>query len=229
MKQQLRQNTTFLIQLHVYVHVTFTIVSLFVCLFVQLYSGQFEVTTDGPSQTKSKGLTFELQGEGNLPQVSVIKPKTFTGEHGHYVLLFRKLLLGEKQVLPIVLGNSGTIPATVTIDLEIQESEEEGEEEGEGFGVSYHATDSDGDECVHTSLPLTFDVPVEGTQELLVSFRPQSIRSYKRKLTVCVEGNQFESMLVSLMGEGYQDNVVVHNIRGPVGTVTDLTEGDIEG
>ena len=204
---------------------------LCVCLIcVQVYNAQFEVAVDGPSHARGKGLTFDLQGEGILPQVAVTKPKTFTGEHGHQVLLFRKLLLGEKQVLPVVLSNAGTIGATVTVDMETEQANEEQYEEA--FGVSYHTIDSDADECFHNSLPLSFEIPIDRKQELLVSFRPQSTRIYERKLVIRVHDNQFETMTVSLTGEGYQDDVVVQNIRGPIGSYgigTDLAEGDLEG
>ena len=189
-----------------------------------MYNASFEVTIDGPSQAKSKGLTFDIQGEGNLPQVAITKPKTHTGEHGHHVLLFQKLLLGEKQVLPIALSNVGTINATVTVTMGTQESED-------SFGVSYSTIDEDGEEFLYTSLPLTLDIPIGQTKEILVSFRPQLVQTYKTQLKVVVDNNQFETIVVSLIGEGYQDDVVVHNIRGPVDNMSTelLKGGDIEG
>lgn len=197
----------------------------------------FEATIDGPSQARGKGLSFELQGEGNLPQVSVLKPQSISSEHGHYMLLFRRLLLGEKEVQSIVIGNTGTVSAGVTIHLENheqqqQQQQEETEDNEEAvFGILYSDVDESGDDCVYTSLPLSFEVPLQGKKELTVSFRPQSIRTYKKKLVIDVEGNQFETMTVSLIGEGYQDDIVVHNIRGPSGSIDTIPElaGDVEG
>ncbi len=196
-------------------------------LFLQSYNAQFEVSIDGPSQAKSKGLTFDIQGDGNLPQVTIIKPKTQTGEHSHRVLLFQKLLLGEKQVLPILLSNVGTINSTVTVTMETQESHD-------CFGVTYTTIDNNGDESLYTSLPLSLNIPVGSTREILVSFRPQLVQTYKGQLLLVVDGNQFENMTVALIGEGYQDDVVVHNIRGPADCVTMvntelLNGGNIDG
>ena len=182
-------------------------------------------------------MTFDLQGEGNLPQVSIIRPQTCT-EKGDHLLLFRKLLIGEKQVQPIVLRNTGTTTANVVVELSAEGS-------GEGFGVLYSSREEEeeGDdrrECVQTGSPLTIDIPVGGTRELLVSFRPQLVQVYKGRLMVRVNDNQFETMPISLIGEGYQDDVVVQNIRGPVSSMgmgplssmgmgLELMEGDLEG
>lgn len=62
-------------------------------LLVQVYNASFEVSVDGPSQAKGKGLVFELQGEGNLPQISIMKPRTRSAQ-GECLMLFKKLLLG---------------------------------------------------------------------------------------------------------------------------------------
>lgn len=194
----------------------------------------FEATIDGPSHARGKGLSFELQGEGNLPQVSVLRPRSISGEHGHHMLLFRKLLLGEKEVQSIVIGNTGTVSAMVTIHLENHETQpEEVEDTNEeaAFGILYNGIDEGGNECVYTSLPLSFEIPLHGKKEVAVSFRPQSIKTYKKQLVIHVDGNQFETMVVSLIGEGYQDDIVVHDIRGPSGSLETIPElaGDLEG
>jgi hypothetical protein len=62
-------------------------------------------------------VTIDLQGEGNLPQIAIIKPTTRNAK-GENLLLFKKLLLGQRQCLPIILHNTGSIPAVVTIQME---------------------------------------------------------------------------------------------------------------
>lgn len=62
---------------------------------------------------KTKLLVMELVGEGNLPYVSVLKP-VVRNSRGQPVLQFRRLLLGRQQTLPLVIKNTGSIPAKVS-------------------------------------------------------------------------------------------------------------------
>jgi len=82
----------------------------------QLYSGQFEATVDGPPMARSRVLTFEIQGEGSLPQVTVMRP-TVRNNKGIPLLLYKRLLIGKTQTLPLVLKNEGNITATAILDV----------------------------------------------------------------------------------------------------------------
>ena len=188
-----------------------------------MYNAVFEVTVEGPPQSRGKGLIFDLQGEGNLPQVSVIKPTTRNGS-GQHLLLFKKLLLGQKETLPVVISNTGSIPAILMVDLS---------EEARGpFTLSYIMEER---ENVLTAFPMSLHVPVQSTKKLLVSFMPQSMEIYKGCLNLRVKDNQFETMAVSLVGEGYRSELVIQNVRGQRGDietidmVDEVIEGDIEG
>ena len=66
------------------------------------------------NQARGKSLTFEVAGEGNLPRVTVAKP-TVRNKRGQPLLLFKKILLGTTQSLPLELLNDGTLPCKVTI------------------------------------------------------------------------------------------------------------------
>jgi len=81
-----------------------------------VYSGQFEASVDGPPIARSKTLTFDIQGEGSLPQVTVMKPSVRNNK-GLPLLLYKRLLVGQSQALPLVLRNSGNITATVILDV----------------------------------------------------------------------------------------------------------------
>jgi len=61
---------------------------------------------------KTQSLTFDISGEGNLPRVTVLRP-VFCNKRGNPLLLFKKLLLGDSEKLPLVLQNSGIIPVQV--------------------------------------------------------------------------------------------------------------------
>lgn len=61
---------------------------------------------------KSKVLAFDLVGEGNLPCITVVKPVQRTSL-GKPVLLFKRLLVGRRQILPLVIKNISNVPAQV--------------------------------------------------------------------------------------------------------------------
>ena len=84
--------------------------------YPQLYNGQFEASVDGPPIARNKMLTFDVQGEGCLPQVTVVKP-TVRNHKGLPLLLYRRLLVGRSQILPLVLRNNGNITATAILDM----------------------------------------------------------------------------------------------------------------
>lgn len=60
-------------------------------------------------------LEFELKGEGILPHVSVLHPAS-RGASGSLKLQFRRVMLGHKHTLPLVLVNDGNVPAQVRAD-----------------------------------------------------------------------------------------------------------------
>ena len=82
---------------------------------LQTYTGQFEVAIEGLSgpQAKLRNLSFEVQGEGNLPRVTVLKP-SLRNKKGTPLLLFSRLLSGRSQTLPLCLSNDGTLPSKVS-------------------------------------------------------------------------------------------------------------------
>ena len=78
----------------------------------------FEAAVDGLPTAIAKGrnLLFDIQGDGNLPRVSVIRPTSVT-KKGSPLLLFNRLLTNRCQTLPMVLKNEGTLPCKVNITL----------------------------------------------------------------------------------------------------------------
>ncbi len=84
-------------------------------IFAQTYHGSFEVALEGLTgpASKQKNLSFDVQGEGNLPRVSVLKPSV-RNKKGTPILLFSRLLLRQTQRLPLTLKNEGTLPSKVS-------------------------------------------------------------------------------------------------------------------
>lgn len=62
---------------------------------------------------RSKLLEFDLVGEGNLPSVCVLRPALKSRE-GSPMLQFRRVLVGHRCTLPLVLANDGIVPAQVS-------------------------------------------------------------------------------------------------------------------
>lgn len=65
--------------------------------------------------SNSKVLEFNLMGEGNLPSVCVVRP-ALRNRRGSPMLLFRRLFVGRRRTLPLVLHNNGNVPAQVRGD-----------------------------------------------------------------------------------------------------------------
>jgi len=164
------------------------------------YTAQFEVSTD---HSKLKLLTFELQGEGNLPQVTVVQP-TLRNSKGIICMLFQQLSLQSSQTQPLVLRNNGSI--TSRIKLHVVGSPE-------SFNI-YSYSGELPDENLRTTLPLSFNLDPGQERECLVRFLPQIVKKYRGELRLSVEDNIFEKQQIMLIGEGYQDSISITNIRG---------------
>lgn len=176
-----------------------------------MYYTVFEAVPDG---TKGKGLSFDIQGEGNLPQVSLLKP-TLRNPKGYTMLLFKRILRNRSQFLPLTLKNTGTIPATVLIEtisgtqaFTVVPADED------AFG-NYIQKDNDHPKSSKVLLPPeAFHLAVNETKDCMIMFRPSAVKKYRGELCVRIQDNQFEKFPIQLIGEGYEDEVCVENIRG---------------
>ena len=162
------------------------------------YSAMFEVTTDHP---KVKLLTFELQGEGNLPQVTVVQP-TLRNSKGVACMLFQQLSLQSSQALPLCLRNTGTILSRVKLHVIGSP---------EAFQVCSYSSELPDDGPPVS--PVCFDLEPGAERECLARFTPQVVKKYRGELRLTVEDNIFERQQIQLIGEGYQDSISITNIR----------------
>ena len=201
-----------------------------------------------------KGLSFEICGEGNLPQVAILKP-SLTNAKGHRLLLFRRLLLSQSQSLAVTLQNTGTIPATVVIEtvsghrsFSIQPPVPAEDEELElldnrassGEAVEPHESAESVPiakrEGKHSSgpPPVPLRLHVNETKEFVVTFQPHVAKKCRGELRLRIRDNQFENLPLQLVGEGYEDEVCIENIRGqlaelPPEAEKERLEEDVEG
>ncbi|XP_066569678.1 hydrocephalus-inducing protein homolog [Amia ocellicauda] len=183
---------------------------------MQSYQAVFEAAVEGllSSSPKTKALVFDLAGDGNLPRVTVLRP-VLRNSKGHPLLLFRRLLLGRSQALPLLLANDSNVPAQVNIDLldPMGAFTLKAAPDTNCSCVSQSRTKSSWvseRQAAHTaSLILT-----PGQQaDFSVVFSPGSAQSYDVPMRLQVVDNQFEETEVQLVGEGYQDQVTLDNIH----------------
>ncbi|KAJ3129345.1 hypothetical protein HK098_001757 [Nowakowskiella sp. JEL0407] len=167
---------------HRYVSIAFHPVS------IQSYSGTFEAVVENVAESKSKILTFELKGEGTLPKISIEKPTTVIA--GVPNLKFRKLLIGNSQVLPIVLRNDGIITAQFKMELNSKDIFEFNCKEVNMY---------------HTLQPqssVSFDI----------ACKPSAVKKLEGELRIKVTDNFFEDEVIKLSGEGYLDDITFENL-----------------
>lgn len=194
---------------------------------IQTYSAYFEAV---PDSAKGKPLQFELYGEGNLPQVSVMRP-ALRNSKGQSCLLFQRLSLQNHQVLPVTLKNTGTIQATVVLEIT------HGRNAFEMLSTlddSLSADSSEGDISPPPPQgPITLELDIGESCDCLIKFIPQVVRKYKGELWVTIKDNMFEKFPINMVGEGYEDDIIIDNIRGLVETAgaeeIEEVPDDVEG
>ena len=183
---------------------------------IQTYSAVFEAY---PEDYKQKALTFELHGDGNLPQVEVTHP-TLKNAKGQPLLVYRRVLTDHSHTLTVTLRNTGTIPAIVQVRIRSGKQHYTlpcGEYSDNGPEYESKSTESNESKSLRkgsASLPLSLSLDVGETRSFPVAFKPQVAEKCHGELSLRVKDNQFETLSIQLVGEGYQDDVSLLNIHG---------------
>uniref|UniRef100_A0A3B4VD89 HYDIN axonemal central pair apparatus protein n=1 Tax=Seriola dumerili TaxID=41447 RepID=A0A3B4VD89_SERDU len=166
---------------------------------MQQYTAVFEATLEGTSRyITTKVLEFDLMGEGNLPSVCVVRP-ALRNSRGSPMLQFRRVLVGRRHTLPLVLLNDGNVPAQVRhialsfyfyIDLGHQQN----------YFIFFFL--------------LFFTIKPESPLfvKLEVSFCSYKPMTVKAKMTLQVEYNQYSNTIIQLSGETYREIISLDNI-----------------
>ncbi|XP_035521672.1 hydrocephalus-inducing protein homolog [Morone saxatilis] len=200
-------------QSHSFAVVTFTPQTM------HLYSAVFEATMEGGSRSrmtptfKSRVLEFELMGEGTLPSVCVVRP-ALRSRGGSPMLQFRRVLVGRRHTLPLVLLNDGNVPAKVQIDMLDKHGVFILKAAPGNTSSSIHSTQLEGStdsghQWVHRAI-LTLNVNEQVGFE--VSFRSDKPQTAKAKMSLQVEDNQYSNSIIQVTGEAYQEIVSLDNI-----------------
>ncbi|XP_075367152.1 hydrocephalus-inducing protein homolog [Mycteria americana] len=211
---------------HAFATVTFTPQTM------QNYQCAFEASLDvqgSPAAIKAQSLTFDISGDGNLPWVTVLRP-VLQNKRGNPLLLFKKLLLGDSEKLPLVLHNGGIVPVQLMIDLL---------DEGGAFFLKARATTH----CIYQAAGMKEDSPGEERKphtaslvlhhgelaEFDVLFKPTLAQRVEGKIHLSVVDNPYEETNIQLVGEGYEDDFTLDNIHGLVAdSKEENTEGNLE-
>ncbi|NXS60518.1 HYDIN protein, partial [Brachypteracias leptosomus] len=211
---------------HAFATVTFTPQTM------QNYQCTFEASLDvqtSPAAGKARSLTFEISGDGNLPRVTVLRP-VLHNRRGNPLLLFKKLLLGDSEKLPLVLQNSGIVPVQLMIDLL---------DEGGVFFLKarptthciYQAAGMKEDSSGEEKKPHTASLVLHhrDSAEFDVLFKPILAQHVEGKIHISVVDNPYEDTTIQLVGEGYEDDFTLDNIHGLVAdSKEENTKGNLE-
>lgn len=148
-------------------------------------------------------------GEGNLPRISIKRP-TSRNKKGNPVLLFRRLLLHRTQVLTLNLQNDGTLVSRVLVTLKDPDSV---------YTIScnesttYQILQEQQDDTTSKGKRISVVVPMGESVEFRVEYTPTSSGRHVGEVKLSVVDNPYEEGLVQLIGEGYEDDVTIDNIR----------------
>ncbi|RXM33054.1 Hydrocephalus-inducing protein [Acipenser ruthenus] len=195
---------------------------------MQNYQCIFEAAVEGftssGSPTKTKSLMFDIAGDGNLPRVTVLRP-SLRNKKGNPLLLFRRLLLGCSEKLPLLLKNDSNVPAQVNIDL-LDEHGAFTLQAAPNTHCTYISQSRKEDDNIvsgrnaHTS---SLNLSPGQSAEFALLFSPSAVRRYKVTLRLLVVDNKYEETVVQLLGEGYQDEITLDNIH-KAGQTRDIPE-----
>ncbi len=141
-------------------------------------------------------------------------------------MLFQRLSINRSQTLPLTLKNTGTIPATILLEVT---------REAQSFqlpspDVEEAATSLQEDSSL---LLNTLHFEPEEVIEYLVRFTPNSIKKFQGELWVTIKDNIYERFSIQLIGEGYEDDISLDNVRGQVEEkveeIGEILDSDVEG
>nr|KAF6318524.1 HYDIN axonemal central pair apparatus protein [Pipistrellus kuhlii] len=183
---------------------------------MQVYQCIFEATLEGvPSlQTKNRSLVFDIVGEGTLPRVTIVRP-ILQNQYGNPLLLFKKLLLGHSEKLPLILKNNGNIPAKLHVDL--QDQLEVFSLKGRPTTSYIYIIEENNPHAKAKKAHTASLVVLPGeTAEFDVVFQAQHVGRMTGKIHLSVINNQYEDTVIHVVGEGYEDDITLDNVHGLV-------------
>ncbi|KAL5255873.1 hypothetical protein ACHWQZ_G011188 [Mnemiopsis leidyi] len=216
---------------HVYCTVNFTPSA------IQNYNAIVEINAEGLHQSiplKDRNLTFDIQGEGTLPSISIVKPVTSTKKN-QPVIQFSRLLLGQSQSKPLVIENTGNIPTRVLVEMHAPDTSftlyapdetldmiTEGVVEKPASAYGYFLPG-----LTPIRRPVTLELLAKESVTFEVVCRSIHISKLNAEIKIIVEDNRFEDSTILVVGEGYEDDITLDNVRGSSKQGTEFVEDNI--
>ncbi|XP_077028979.1 hydrocephalus-inducing protein homolog [Agelaius phoeniceus] len=172
------------------------------------------VIPKGSVEIKLQMLTFTISGKGHEPQLTVVCPSA-RSKRGNAVLCFKRLRLGDSEMLPLVVCNNGIIPVKFMLRLE--------DEHGAFFlrgrastPEMFHTGDVEEDSVGNESKPpeKPFFLLHRGqSAEFDVTFKPTLTQHLEGKICVLVGDTYSNKTLIELVGEGHKDEFTLDGLE----------------
>ncbi|XP_062355746.1 hydrocephalus-inducing protein homolog [Cinclus cinclus] len=165
-------------------------------------------------QIKPQTLTFTISGKGHEPQVTVVCPSA-RSKRGNAVLRFKRLRVGDTEMLPLVIRNNGIVPVKFMLHLE----DEHGAFflKGRGSTLERFYTEDVEEDCVgNESKPpeKPFFLLHHGqSTNIDVIFKPTLTQHLEGKICVLLEDIYSKKTLIELVGEGHKDEFTLDGLE----------------
>ncbi|XP_062355741.1 hydrocephalus-inducing protein homolog [Cinclus cinclus] len=165
-------------------------------------------------QIKPQTLTFTISGKGHEPQVTVVCPSA-RSKRGNAVLRFKRLRVGDTEMLPLVIHNNGIVPVKFMLHLE----DEHGAFflKGRGSTPERFYTEDVEEDCVgNESKPpeKPFFLLHHGqSTNIDVIFKPTLTQHLEGKICVLLEDIYSKKTLIELVGEGHKDEFTLDGLE----------------
>ncbi|XP_016156610.1 PREDICTED: LOW QUALITY PROTEIN: hydrocephalus-inducing protein-like [Ficedula albicollis] len=167
-----------------------------------------------PVKIRPQTLTFTISGKGYEPQVTVLCPSA-RSKRGNAVLRFKRLPVGDSEMLPLVMCNKGVIPVKFMLHLE--------DEHGVFFLKDRHSTlkkfyteDVEeafvGNESKPPKKPFLLLHRGQSTK-FDVIFKPSLAQRLEGKIRVLVGDIYSNKTLIELVGEGHKDEFTLEGLE----------------
>ncbi|XP_062355733.1 hydrocephalus-inducing protein homolog [Cinclus cinclus] len=183
----------------------------------QNYSCTFKASLVIPKssvQIKPQTLTFTISGKGHEPQVTVVCPSA-RSKRGNAVLRFKRLRVGDSEMLPLVIRNNGIVPVKFMLHLE----DEHGAFflKGRGSTLERFYTEDVEEDCVGNESkppekPFFFLHHGQSTN-IDVIFKPTLTQHLEGKICVLLEDIYSKKTLIELVGEGHKDEFTLDGLE----------------
>jgi hydrocephalus-inducing protein len=192
---------------HAYVTVSFT------PLVMINYSTIFEANLENvPSSTKNRSISFEISGDGNLPNFRIIKP-ILRNKKSQTLLLFKRSVINHIDYQQLILANNGTLPTKLNFFMHDPDNAFKIRPTPTSNNNKFNGIIYNNNSQLDSDIINSIIIQPQEQINLTVSCLPTKIQTYQASLQVIVVDNHYEETLIQMIGEGYMENVTLENMH----------------